>query len=212
MKLSAILSGYSQDLNDAQAITWPTSQLLSWYQEGVALIATAVPERAYKRVIVEIQTCQEVIEVCACENIHSVIGLCDEYGRVTKRLREVSFDEAITLPPKGYSGTTKAYTPDSYAVDRRLNMVQVFKAPPPNYKGYLLIECLPKNVPVPRLDDDVELTNTELAIVRQWVLWSARMVDDLDANANTTAAAHKAMFEQLLKVYEASVKEQMRKD
>jgi hypothetical protein len=212
MKISAILSGYSQDLNDAQAITWPTSQLLSWYQEGVALLATAVPEKAYKRVIVPIQPCQEVTEVCACENIHSVIGLCDEYGRVTKRLREVSFDEATALPPKRYTGPTTAYAPDSYAVDRRLNMVQVFKAPPPNYVGYLLLECLPKQSAPLSFDSETDLSNTELAIVRQWVLWSARMVDDLDATANTSAAAHKAMFEQLLGLYAKSTQAQMVKE
>ena len=212
MKISDILSGYSADLNDARAITWPTSRLLAWYQEGVALIGTAVPEKAYKRVIVRIQPCHAFVEVCACENIHSVIGLCDKDGRVLKRLRETPATDAVIKPPAPYTGSTDKYTPDSYALDRRLNMIQIFSPPPPKYEGYLLLECIPKQTPDVPLSSESTLSATELAIVRQWVLWSAHMVDTLDANSVRTASSHIAVFEKLLSAYAASVAKQLSKE
>jgi hypothetical protein len=38
------------------------------------------------------------------------------------------------------------------------------------------------------------------------------MVDDLDANALQSAAVHKAMFEQLMALYAASVAKQLSKE
>lgn len=203
-----LLLSFARDLNDNEPLheftIWSQEQLLEYYNEGLCLVASMRPDVFTKTVIAKIIPCTNEQEICECLVIQRVIGQVTEDGRLVKLLRfrkEEWADNWIgdMCPSKNTSFL------DEYFIDQKTNTLFVYPLPSGNKPLFVKLECsyTPQKLTLDSDINEVIRCGFHAAAV-QWVLYRAKMVDEVSPALRQAASQHLQTFQQILGLVQAS--------
>lgn len=198
MKAKSLLYDLAVDLNDAapghEFTTWSARQLLTYVEEGLQVACALRPDLFLHTVVIPVTPMSTEQTACQCTRIYRVIGQSDENGKVIRELRRMrSAEEARWFGPMCGRISDKL---TEYSIDDTSNKIWLYPQVPPNKKLYLLIECA---VAPEGIDDSFEVPVQLLPIVKQWVLYRAKLVDgENNPLIVQVATMHEQSFYRLL--------------
>lgn len=206
MTLREFLDSLSEDLNDINPAgtlprRWSQSQLLRYLNEGHSHVYSLAPHEFMQELLVKLEP-GTLQKVCGDFVLHKILGQTDETGLVIRPIPERN-QELLTRWTKKVCPVVDQgeFTLDGYTVSPSdAGYFRVYPAVPPNEDVF--VKVLGSEPPAPftakDLDRELGMSSTVAAAVRQWVLYSALMVDDESAAEMNAAKGHLEVFFQLL--------------
>lgn len=208
MLLRELLDSFNEDLNDLNPAgtlpnRWSQAQLLRFFNEGLCHVFSLKPTEFVEQVIVELEP-GNVQKLCDCKILHKLLGQTDETGLVVSPLNVQ--DQGLV------ARWTKAPCPSPISAEFKLTgytydagdngYFSVYPAVPPNEKVYLKALCANPPEPLTMVDLNKEVDADCMATnaARQWVMYSALMVDDESQTGLAAARIHLEAFFQVLQI------------
>lgn len=183
MQAAAIIKAVSTDLNDQayghEYTTWPFEMLLQYLHEAVVQLAPLFQKFFISQKVVEVEPGDGWQRACDCERIVSVLGESSKDGKqIIRRLRRQTEEENEALVWHGRtvcgSGLSD-YTMTGYVISSADDAL--FRVIPPVPRGdkphYVLVNCFS----VPAVSAGMDVPQTLVPMVKQWMLMRAYAVD-----------------------------------
>lgn len=207
MSLSSLVEQITSDLNDSESghenTTWTKDQIRVWVGEGINLVYDKRPDLFMERVIVEVDNCSIVQDICGCSTIRRVIGQVNEQGRLIRTLRERGLDVSFQWTgkpcrPKTVPGQS-GFKLESYAVDSVSDTLYLWPEVPPGIQVWIEVECAKRPTEEELESGGVDIPTGAVVAAKQWALWRAKSIDmEISAGAMTAAQQHyRAFFDAL---------------
>lgn len=216
MKLSALLNQLAVDLNDAEMgfefTTWTREQLRAYVAEALQTLFTERPDLFMEVKVIEVTSCDTVQDDCDCDRVHKVFGQSTEKGRVIKTLRRRSSSEKLIWRGKPCPVPPERFELREYSIDPRTGTLQLFPVVPPDVKVWVKVECSVRP-DTDNMSDDMEINPEFLPMIKQWVMYSAKIVDgENNAAIIQVARDHRAAFWELVTANKQAKKEEEKVD
>lgn len=183
MRASAIIKAVSTDLNDQKQgyeyTTWPYEMLLQYLHEAVVQLAPLFQKFFISQKVVEIEPGDGWQKACDCERIVSVLGESTSDGQqIIRHLRRQNEEETAALVWNSRvdcGGSSADYAMTGYVISSADDAL--FRVIPPVPRGdkphYVLVNCFS----VPASGESVDVPQTLVPMVKQWMLMRAYAVD-----------------------------------
>lgn len=206
MKLRQLIGAFRQDLNDENPAgtlpnRWTDEQLLRYFNEGLCQVFDLKPEEYVEPILMELDV-GTVQKLCNCHTLTKILGQTDETGAIVRPIAKYDaglvqrWNKPVCVP--AYSEfTLRGYT--FSAADN--GYFNVYPPVPPNEKVYIKALC--SNPPDTFTMDDLDTEVDDclgVTAARQWVLYSALMMDDESDASINAARVHLELFFNILKV------------
>lgn len=193
-----IINSLAEDLNDNLFETWHASQLLRYFNEGTAILASLDPANYVKIVDIILPANQNILpKNCGCRKIYNIHGEVDKYGNlsITPQKTNENIYSGFREPKKQNNHELKNIPINTYTIDKKTNTTTFNPISPFDRK--VRVECA--YIPEPlTLDEEVDdCHNNHMAIIKQYVLMQAKMMDIVGGASNTEAAFHYKLFVDL---------------
>lgn len=213
MLASKIIHDVSVDLNDnyphSEYLRWTESQLRSYYEEAVIEAVDSYKQLFYKTVVVPVESKAGWQSACECTHIKRISGECTEDGTLISRM--VRQKDATAYTWTGDVGTacsaktTDAHSLWGYTINSvQDNQFQVYPTPLPTEQRYVLVECYQEP---DTSDASFDVPQQFVAIIKQWMLYRALIVDSENNPAIATVAkTHLETYMALLQRLDAKSK------
>lgn len=197
-----IIRDVSRDLNDQdpgyEYTLWPQTQLQSFLREALVEVGRSLRDLFTSEVIVKVQAGANWQKACDCDTIVRIVGESAADGTVLRYLsRSIDIEENTWAgPAQRCQVSPKDYVMTGYQTSLSDEAkFRVFPPVPPGVIKYVLLECYNPG--------DASLTGAvpgEVeAIVKQWMLYRAWMVDGENNPASLEVAQiHQKTYFTLL--------------
>lgn len=205
MILRDLLTGFRKDLNDlapagALPARWTDDQLLRYFNEGMCHVFSLKPNEFIEPILVKLEV-GNVQKLCDCKLLHKILGQTDETGAILKPLSKQNLDIVDRWKKRPCSTKSgQAFSLSGYTYSPSDNgHFMVYPAVPPNEEVYVMALCANQPDGYDLTDLDAEVDDCQaVTAARQWVLFSALMVDDESEMAVAAAKIHLELFFQIL--------------
>lgn len=217
MKGSDIIFEVSLDLNDQEHgyeyTRWSKTQLESYMREAVVQAARYDRSLFQERVIAKVEPGGNWQSVCDCTRIVRIYGETDAKGNLKRNLRRIDDAEQDIWPGSPYNTCTSLndpYVMDGYSINSS-DGGETFKIVPPvpeHETRYVSLLCYT----TPDVDSTSDVPDEFVAVVKQWMLYRALVVDSENNSAIAQIAnQHKENFFAMLKeLHELALEEELR--
>ncbi|ETD67550.1 hypothetical protein V757_11210 [Pelistega indica] len=208
MRLRDLLAAFNEDLNDLNPAgtlpnRWSQAQLLRFFNEGLCNVFTLNPNEFVEASMVKLDP-GTLQKLCDCKVLRKILGQTDETGLVLTPVPEQNISilsrwtKKVCLTPTNGEFTLTGYT---YSAGDN-GYFNVYPPIPPNEDVYLKVLCAnpPEPYTMKDLDKEVDAGCASVTAARQWVLYSALMIDDEVEIAVAAARVHLETFFNILKV------------
>lgn len=205
MTVKEIIAEVSRDLNDQEPgyeyTRWPVEQLQSYLIEILVNDSYQLKDLFRTTVVVKLNADGNWQQSCNCTEVIRVVGECTKGGMVFRYLKRTYDDEMLNWSGDVYPQCSDPdnYQPLSYAISETdQSMFRVYPPAPPGADRYVLVQCYhtPSGAD---LSDTVP--NEMVAMVKQWMLYRALIMDAENNTAITTiAGSHLSTHDSLLKL------------
>lgn len=197
MKQANLVIELAADLNDSlpgyENTIWSQAQLGAYIVEALGLIYDKRPESFMETKLIKVDSCSIIQEFDCCDKIHRVVGQATSSGRLIRTLRERDFETNLQWTGKFCRPIKKEFQLTGYSIDKLMEKVYLYPEVPVGQEVYILVDCSSK----PDKDTDISVDN--LAIVKQWVMYRAKMIDaDIDPSAKEAASTHYQVWRDLM--------------
>lgn len=206
--MRSLLLGYAQDLDDAypghEFSIWPAEQLLRFFNEALCLIAAQRPDMFTEEKIVQVDVCNHYVDACDCVKVLDVLGQCDNNGKNVRPLQRRKERATVWTGSKIRTSLTREIT--SYELLEKSSLIRVYPANlDPTTPLYVLLRCAVEPQAYLLTDAAPDERCAFLAAARQWVLYSAKMMDgEHSQTMQQQADKHREMFTAILAMTKAS--------
>lgn len=198
-----VIREVSFDLNDQEPgheyTHWTVEMLQSYMREALIYVGARKQHWFSEMVVIPVKPTTDWQKACDCSEIMRIIGESDSHGHITKYLHGYLDDSSsvwggnVVCNPSGSLSSVASYSIRN--TDR--SWFKLYPAPDLDKQTYVVAECYVR--PDAALDSHVP--DEAVAIVKQWMLFRAMLLDsENNSSIMQVAAQHRQTFMDLLRI------------